>query len=114
MVRCLFVYGTLAPGRPNEHVLSGVSGAWERGFVRGDLVDRGWGAAAGYPALVLREESPEVSGFLFTSAALPELWSALDDFEGPGYDRVLTRARTESGVVVDAWVYVDRAVSDHA
>lgn len=38
----LFVYDTLAPGRPNAHVLAEVGGQWEEGTVRGDLVERGW------------------------------------------------------------------------
>jgi gamma-glutamylcyclotransferase (GGCT)/AIG2-like uncharacterized protein YtfP len=47
----LFVYGTLAPGRPNEHVLEPLDGTWRRATVRGDLLDVGWGAEHGYPAL---------------------------------------------------------------
>ena len=31
MIQRLFVYGTLAPGRPNEHVLSEIGGSWEAG-----------------------------------------------------------------------------------
>jgi gamma-glutamylcyclotransferase (GGCT)/AIG2-like uncharacterized protein YtfP len=40
----LFVYGTLAPGRPNEHMLAEVDGEWETATVRGRLVPEGWGA----------------------------------------------------------------------
>jgi gamma-glutamylcyclotransferase (GGCT)/AIG2-like uncharacterized protein YtfP len=40
----LFVYGTLAPGRPNEHMLAEVDGEWETATVRGRLVQEGWGA----------------------------------------------------------------------
>lgn len=29
MIEYLFVYGTLAPGRPNAHVSGNVPGAWE-------------------------------------------------------------------------------------
>ena len=29
----LFVYGTLAPGRPNEHVLGEIEGSWEAATV---------------------------------------------------------------------------------
>jgi len=108
VIEYLFVYGTLAPGRPNEHVLGDVPGTWEPAKVRGDLVDHGWGAAVGYPALVLRERGPDVPGYLFASDALVEHWASLDEFEGPGYERVLTRARRETGDVVRAWVYVAR------
>lgn len=111
MTEHLFVYGTLAPGRPNEHVLEPLDGTWRRATVRGDLLDVGWGAEHGYPALALRPDGSEVSGFVFTSPALPDKWESLDEFEGPGYERVLTQARCEDGELVDAWVYVDSALA---
>jgi len=49
----LATYGSLAPGRRNHHQLDGLAGRWFRGYVRGTLVDAGWGAGLGYPALVL-------------------------------------------------------------
>ena len=113
MTEHLFVYGTLAPGRPNAHVLEPLGGTWAPATVRGDLLDVGWGAAHGYPALALREDGPEVAGFLFTAPSLPDHWQVLDDFEGSGYERVLTQAQREDGELVDAWVYVDRAVEPH-
>ena len=45
MVDRLFVYGTLAPGRPNEHILADVAGEWEPASVTGRLLEEGWGAA---------------------------------------------------------------------
>jgi hypothetical protein len=45
----LAVYGSLAPGRPNRHRLSGLSGRWIEGTVRGRLLHEGWGAELGYP-----------------------------------------------------------------
>ena len=45
----LAVYGTLAPGRPNYHVLEPFGGKWADGVVEGDLLQEGWGAALGYP-----------------------------------------------------------------
>ena len=47
MIEHLFVYGSLAPGRPNEHVLSEVEGSWETASVTGSLRQEGWGAAIG-------------------------------------------------------------------
>ncbi len=35
----LFVYGTLGPGRPNEHILKKIGGSWKRGFVWGKLFE---------------------------------------------------------------------------
>ena len=101
----LFVYGTLAPGRPNEHVLAKVRGRWEPATVRGTLYPEGWGAAAGYPGIVLDEVGGEVHGFVFTSDELAADWARLDEFEGEGYDRVLTTATLVDGTVVQAYVY---------
>jgi Uncharacterized conserved protein len=100
-----FVYGTLAPGRPNEHVLADVPGTWEPATVRGTLVQAGWGATAGYPGIVLSEESDEVHGFVFSSTDLSAHWSRLDEFEGEGYVRVLVPARLANGTIVDAYIY---------
>jgi gamma-glutamylcyclotransferase (GGCT)/AIG2-like uncharacterized protein YtfP len=106
----LFVYGTLAPGRPNEHVLAEVPGEWEPAVVAGRLVDGGWGSALGYPAIVLDPEGPDrVDGVLFSSPELGEHWERLDDFEGEAYERVQTTASLSDGRVVTAHVYALRA-----
>ena len=102
----LFVYGTLAPGESNAHVLRGVKGRWSAATVRGHVipvVDRG--PAAGYPGIVLDGEEGRVHGLLFSSALLAEHWTRLDDFEGDGYERVLVRAEQAGGITVDAWIY---------
>ena len=39
MTQRLFVYGTLAPGRANGHVLADVPGTWELATVRGSNAD---------------------------------------------------------------------------
>ena len=62
----LFVYGTLAPGRPNSHMLEAIGGAWRRASVRGTLHPEGWGATLGYPAIVLGEDGRKVEGSLFS------------------------------------------------
>jgi gamma-glutamylcyclotransferase (GGCT)/AIG2-like uncharacterized protein YtfP len=104
----LFVYGTLAPGRPNAHVLAPLDGTWEPATVRGALLPDGWGAAMGYPAIVL-EGDGVVEGLVFTSDALPRHWDRIDDFEGEGYERVLTTVTCADGTVVDAYVYALRS-----
>ena len=101
----LFVYGTLAPGRANAHVLAPVPGTWEPATVTGRLLPEGWGAAAGYPGIILDEQGGPVAGLLFTSDSLGEHWSRLDAFEGDGYRRVRTTVRRQDGTVVDAYVY---------
>ena len=104
----LFVYGTLAPGRPNEHVLADVPGTWEPASVRGTLLQEGWGAKAGYPGIVLDEHGDEVHGFIFSSEALSAHWNRLDEFEGEGYERVITSVARDNGTVVEAHIYALR------
>ena len=104
----LVTYGSLAPGRANHHQLDGLDGRWLKGQVCGTLVDAGWGAGLGYPALVLDPEGSAIDVHVFESVDLPAHWSRLDEFEGPGYQRVVTKVRVPSGDL-DACVYVLRA-----
>jgi gamma-glutamylcyclotransferase (GGCT)/AIG2-like uncharacterized protein YtfP len=101
----LATYGTLAPGRPNHHQLDGVQGRWLNGHVDGMLVDAGWGASLGYPALVLDPAGSAIGVDVFESVDLPAHWERLDAFEGPGYERVVTTVHTSTGDV-DASIYV--------
>lgn len=105
MINRLFVYGTLAPGRENEHMLREVPGAWEAASTPGYLYPNGWGAAEGYPGIDLCEEAAPVPGLLFTSSELSQHWDRLDEFEGEGYQRVLTRVHREDGTELEAYVY---------
>ena len=108
MTQNLFVYGTLAPGRPNEHVLAALGGTWRPATVRGHLKPWGWGAEMGYPGLVLDESGEEITGFIFSSDHLGEHWDELDDFEGEQYRRVLTEVQTSHGSSTEAHIYVLR------
>jgi gamma-glutamylcyclotransferase (GGCT)/AIG2-like uncharacterized protein YtfP len=110
----LFVYGTLAPGMPNEHVLADVPGHWESAIATGTLLEHGWAASLGFPALRLDAGGTEVEGFLFTSGALDELWERLDEFEGEEYERVVTEVRLADGRTVPAFTYVHREAADPA
>jgi len=101
----LATYGTLLPGRANNHQLAGLSGRWRRGTVRGRLADQGWGASLGYPGLVLDPSGPPVEVDIFESPDLPAHWSRLDAFEGTGYRRVIAEVSTTDGDIA-AWVYV--------
>ena len=106
MIERLFVYGTLAPGRENEHWLAPLGGSWEPGTVRGTLHPQGWGAAAGYRGIDLDPDGAEIDGLLFTSDKLGSLWTRLDEFEGEGYARVATTVTLRDGRTVDAYIYV--------
>ena len=104
----LATYGSLAPGRPNQHQLDALEGRWSEGHVYGKLVDAGWGAGLGYPALILDPDGSAVPVHVFESMNLPDHWSRLDDFEGSGYQRVVTSVSTPAGDV-NASIYVLRA-----
>lgn len=106
----LATYGTLAPGRPNHHQLAALRGEWSLGKVRGTLVANGWGAALGYPALILAEDGDEVEVHLFTSPDLPEHWDRLDAFEGSEYRRTEVEVETPEGAR-KAWMYLDAAAN---
>ncbi len=105
MIQRLFVYGTLAPGRPNQHVLGKIEGFWEAATVTGTLRQEGWGAKMGYPGIVLEESGNEIQGFLFSSEKLSDHWAELDAFEGKSYKRVLTVVRLKDNRRVDAYIY---------
>ncbi len=85
----LAVYGTLAPGRSNHHVVAPLGGEWTDGVVEGDLFPVGWGATLGYPAFLPRAGGPAVAVQLLTTPMLAGAWPDLDRFEGPGYRRIL-------------------------
>jgi HAD superfamily hydrolase (TIGR01662 family) len=93
----LIVYGSLAPGRENHHVMSGMTGAWANVTIHGTLHDRGWGAGLGYPGITLGTGG-EVDAMMFESSDLPAHWKRLDEFEGGEYVRQLAVARNDAGV----------------
>ncbi len=85
----LAVYGTLAPGRPNHHVVAPLGGEWTEGLIEGDLIPLGWGAALGFPGFRPRVGGDAVAVQVLTTPSLATAWPALDRFEGPGYRRIL-------------------------
>ncbi len=102
----LFVYGTLAPGEVNDHVLAPLDGRWQTATVNGSLHPQGWGASYGFPAMRLDRNAGEVSGQLFSSPLLLQFWRELDEFEGAAYKRVVTRVKLADGSLQQANVYV--------
>jgi gamma-glutamylcyclotransferase (GGCT)/AIG2-like uncharacterized protein YtfP len=101
----LATYGTLAPGRPNHHQLDGLEGRWLKGHVDGVLIDAGWGASLGYPALVFDPAGSAIAVDVFESVDLPAHWARLDAFEGPGYERVVTTVHLPGGDA-EAYIYI--------
>ena len=105
----LFVYGTLGPGRPNEHVMLDIGGTWQAASLRGHLQNAGWGAEMGFPGLVLAADGEPIAGHVFTSTNFASHWARLDAFEGAEYQRVCTRVTLDNGEQIDAYVYALRA-----
>jgi gamma-glutamylcyclotransferase (GGCT)/AIG2-like uncharacterized protein YtfP len=85
----LAVYGTLAPGQPNHHVIAPLGGEWTDGLIEGDLLPVGWGAALGYPGFRPRVGGDAVAVQVLIASSLATAWPTLDRFEGPGYQRIL-------------------------
>ena len=108
MTHNLFVYGTLAPGRNNEHVLTNIGGTWEPAAVKGHLKDEGWGAKMGYPGIVLDEAGEDIKGYIFSSNNLDKHWDDLDEFEGGEYKRVLVEVQKKDSSLIEAFIYVLR------
>lgn len=102
----LFVYGTLAPGEVNAHVLESLAGEWLEASVRGILHAQGWGQTYGFPALRLDASAAAVKGLVFHSADLPAHWAELDAFEGSAYQRVETEAQLTDGALCNTCIYV--------
>jgi len=89
----------------NHHQLAGLAGTWTPGTIRGRLVETGWGAALGYPALVPDPEGEALPVHLFISPDLPAHWARLDAFEGAEYRRGEIVVETAEGAV-SAWIYL--------
>lgn len=102
----LFVYGSLAPGRPNEHLLMPLAGAGQPATVKGQLKQQGWRAAMGFPGLVPDKDGEELRGAIFSSELLADFWPTLDEFEGGQYERVLLDVRLDDGNSVAAFASV--------
>jgi gamma-glutamylcyclotransferase (GGCT)/AIG2-like uncharacterized protein YtfP len=102
----LAVYGSLAPGQVNHHVLAHLPGNWVGRFVvHGNLQSKGWGAVFGYPALKWQPDGPEVQVALFISQHLPMHWPRLDEFEGEDYRRILVPLYHEGRFLTVANLY---------
>src|SRR3546814_18580560 len=88
MTNRLFVYGSLAPGQRNGHALVNVPGRWEPATVTGALRKEGWGAAMGYPGIVLAPARDADEGFVLSSGPLFPHWARLAASGGEGCNRV--------------------------
>lgn len=102
----LIVYGTLAPGGSNHHILEGLTGRWRPGRISADYYSNGW---RGYPGVVPTPSvAPHTLAWAFESEALAAHWPRLDEFEGPGYVRTRIQFAPEDGGQLEGWVYALR------
>jgi len=96
----LAVYGSLAPGRSNHHMLAHLRGGWHPATAHGILKDQGWGAAIGFPAFIWDPSGPALAIQVLESPDLPAYWKILDEFEGDDYRRILITVVGSEGVEV--------------
>ncbi len=84
----LIVYGSLAPGGPNNFMLARLEGTWQKCAIRGCM-----GRFRGFKVFKFDPDGDEHQAWLFSSPALPRKFPDLDDFEGDEYHRILIPAR---------------------
>lgn len=101
----LAVYGTLAPGESNHHMMEPLDGQWVKATVRGHRFEAVWRGMQGFPGFVADPGADEIDIVVFESDELDSYWPQLDEFEGPGYRRQPVEVRLEDGETVTAEVY---------
>ena len=103
--RRLAVYGSLAPGKKNHHVIAGIEGNWRRALLRGSLRNEGWGAGEGFPGFLWDGTYTAIAAQVFSSPDLQNYWPRLDQFEGEEYQRILVPAEIDGGKIEICNVY---------
>lgn len=99
--RRLAAYGSLLPGQENHHQISGLMGEWIDGHVEGIIHLDGSSEEEQFPKLVWDLSGNSETVRVLHSAALPECWDRLDEFEGRfSYRRSLVPVRTDQGTLV--------------
>jgi len=103
----LIIYGSLAPGEANHHIISHINGIWLKAFVNGLIIDNGWSTRTGYPEFQRMDDASErVEVLAFVSEDLDTYWDQIDEFEGTEqYKRVTISCELENGKVMDAFIY---------
>ena len=95
----LAVYGTLAPGQCNHHIIAPLKGSWTAGLVRGILHNPDWATAGGFPNFTHDPNAAEVPVHVLESPDLISHWERLDQFEGNEYRRIVVPVVTAKGTV---------------
>lgn len=97
----LVVYGSLAPGEANHHVLDGISGEWRACVITGTVEMHD-----GYRIFRWARDGDRIAAQMLISQDLPRNWLRLDEFEGGDYRRIVIPAEV-GGRRVFANVYTD-------
>jgi len=61
----LFIYGTLGPEGPNNHIMQEIGGSWIKATVQGSLHKAGWAADMGYLGMTLEPKTEVIEGHIF-------------------------------------------------
>lgn len=103
----LIIYGTLAPGQPNYSKIEHIKGLWQDAVIWGQLKNEGWGAEMGYYGFVssMTEDMQAINAKVLQSSMLVNEYSFLDNFEGAGYQRILTKYKLDTGEIGVGYIY---------
>ena len=103
----LIVYGSLAPNAENHWVVEHIKGNWQKGIVKGLLLQEGWGAEMGYLGFKHTESDNQetIKVVALLSDELPANWQAIDEFEGDEYKRVLATYQLNNGQIGVGFIY---------
>ncbi|MGZ8866812.1 MAG: gamma-glutamylcyclotransferase family protein [Thermoanaerobaculia bacterium] len=78
----LVVYGSLAPGEANHHIVEGLKGRWFPCVITGSIEMHD-----GHRVFRWDEKGSRIDAQLLSSPKLPGAWPEIDEFEGAGYRR---------------------------
>lgn len=107
----LIIYGSLAPGEKNHHIISHIEGNWQKATIRGQIIDNGWSVdRSGYPQFKIVEDEQKadlIDVMAFTSNQLERHWKSLDEFEASeDYKRITIPCILENGQHRIAYIYL--------
>lgn len=101
------IYGTLAPGKPNHHLIKDIAGTWHKAEVKGKLEKDGWGADLGYNGFrhSTGADQQVIPAVVLIAEDMHANWKRLDEFEGEGYQRLLARFELSNGTYGIGYIY---------
>lgn len=104
------MYGTLGPGGPNHHLVKDIGGTWHKGLIKGKLAEGGWGSEFGYNGFRHdnSEEQQDIPASILIAENMPSNWKRLDEFEGDGYERILSKFELADGSFAVGYIYALR------